>query len=69
MRGAELALARARSLYARGHLHEALRSLDDVSAADPLHATANGLRAEIQRTLLAAIEPADPRPGPAASRP
>jgi hypothetical protein len=67
----EAALARARSLAARGHfrravvpsaadcvlLREALRALDAVAVGDSRRAEADELRAEIQRTLLAAAEP------------
>jgi tetratricopeptide (TPR) repeat protein len=51
-RSSELVLTRARSLQAGGHLHDALRLLEDVDAADPFHAEANRLRADLQRQLL-----------------
>jgi hypothetical protein len=49
----ELVLAQARALAARGHLHEALRAVDEVSVGDARRAEADRLRAEIQRALLA----------------
>ena len=51
-RSSELILNRARSLQAGGHLHDALRVLEQVGAADPLRAEADRLRADIQRYLL-----------------
>ena len=51
-RRGELALARARSLTASGHLHEALTALDSVRPTDPQDADAARLRSEIQRQLL-----------------
>ena len=54
VRASETALARARSLHAGGHLHDALRALDRIDAGDPLRADADRLRADIQRDLLAA---------------
>jgi tetratricopeptide (TPR) repeat protein len=50
----ESSLVRARGLYARGHLHEALRAAEAVRDSDPLKPEADRLRAEIQRALLAA---------------
>ncbi len=52
-RPAELALDRARDLYASGYMKAALAALDGVSAADPLAPDANRLRAEIQGALIA----------------
>jgi hypothetical protein len=49
----ELVLAQARALVARGHLHEALRAVDDIRIDDARRAEADKLRVEIQRTLLA----------------
>jgi hypothetical protein len=49
----ELALAQARALVARGHLHEALRAVDDIRIDDARRPEADTLRAEIQRALLA----------------
>lgn len=51
--GAEAALVRARALYARGRLGEALRALDRVSADSPSRAAADQLLVDIQRLLLA----------------
>jgi hypothetical protein len=51
-RSSELILARARSLYSGGHLHDALSLLQDVDVADPLRAEADRLRAEVQEQLL-----------------
>ncbi|HUF49154.1 MAG TPA: hypothetical protein VMM93_15155 [Vicinamibacterales bacterium] len=50
---ADVALVRARALYARGRLAEALRALDRVGAESPSRAAADTLRVEIQRLLLA----------------
>ena len=49
----ELVLAQARALVARGHLHEALRAVDDIRIDDARRADADKLRVEIQRALLA----------------
>jgi hypothetical protein len=54
VRTSEMLIARARTLYAGGHLHDALRTLDRIDIADPFRADADTLRAEIQRSLLAA---------------
>ena len=50
----EASIARARSLHAKGHLHEALTALDGVRHGDALWLEADTLRATIQRELLAA---------------
>lgn len=65
IRPSETALARARSLYAGGHLHDALRALDRVGLADPLRAEADRVRADIQRDLFTAagIPAASANPG------
>src|SRR5438094_729508 len=55
--GDEESIARARSLAASGHLHEALSSLDAVRPTDPQKAEADRLRADIQRQLLALTPP------------
>jgi len=52
VRTTDTLLDRARELYAGGHLHDALRTLDRIGIADPLRADADHLRAEIQRDLL-----------------
>jgi len=50
----EVALVRARTLYGRGRLADALRALDQVASVSELRAEADQLRVEIQRLLLAA---------------
>jgi hypothetical protein len=60
MSSGEVALVRARSLYGRGRLAEALQALDRVSVDSPVRAAADQLRVEIQQILLAS--------GPAAGR-
>jgi len=50
---ADVALVRARTLYGRGRLAEALRALDRVGADSPSRTAADQLRIEIQRLLLA----------------
>ena len=52
VRTSETILARARALYADGHLHDALRGLDRIDVADPFRPDADRLRADIQRSLL-----------------
>jgi hypothetical protein len=54
VRTAEMAIVRARELYAGGQFHEALRTLDRVAFADPVRGEADRLRADIQRGLLEA---------------
>jgi hypothetical protein len=44
---------RARNLYNRGQLSEALQALDRVGANSPNHLAADELRIEIQQLLLA----------------
>ena len=61
----ELLLAQARALVARGHLHEALRAIDDVRLEDARRPEADRLRAEIQQALLAATSVSN-APGEAA---
>jgi tetratricopeptide (TPR) repeat protein len=53
----EVAIARARSLFDKGRLRDALRQLDSVSTGDPLQPDADRLRAAIQRALLATAGP------------
>jgi tetratricopeptide (TPR) repeat protein len=48
----DVALVRARTLYARGRLAEALRALDGVDRQSTSRATADQLRVEIQQLLL-----------------
>jgi tetratricopeptide (TPR) repeat protein len=50
---AEAALVRARFLYARGRLGEALQALDRVNIDSPFRAAADALRTEVQQLLLA----------------
>jgi tetratricopeptide (TPR) repeat protein len=57
----DLLIERAASLFGRGQLHEALRVLEGVGLGDPRRAEADRLRAEIQRVLLAGVEPRAPR--------
>jgi hypothetical protein len=64
-RRGELALARARTLAARGHLSDALVMLDSVRPTDAQRADADRLRADIQRQLLALVAAGQP---PAAER-
>lgn len=60
-RRGEMALARARSLAATGHLSDALAVLDLVRSTDLQKVDADRLRADIQRQLLALV----PAPQPA----
>jgi hypothetical protein len=50
---ADAALIRARALYTRGRLSEALLALDRVGPESPQRATADRLRNEMQQILLA----------------
>ena len=52
----EVALVRARALFVRGRLSEALARLDGVAAASPERAAADQLRIEIQQLLLATVQ-------------
>jgi hypothetical protein len=67
----EIALARAESLMATGHLHDALAALDLVRATDAQKPDADRLRANIQRQLiaLASTDLADPAPAPPGAGP
>jgi hypothetical protein len=51
----EVSLIRARTLYGRGRLAEALQALDHVASDSAFRPEADRLRAEIQRLLLAAM--------------
>jgi hypothetical protein len=51
-RASEQALARAKSLFERGRLHEALRALAPIRVDDPLRRDADLLLADIERALL-----------------
>lgn len=48
----EVWIARARGLFEKGRLREALAALDEVPRGDPHRLTADELRATIQRSLL-----------------
>jgi tetratricopeptide (TPR) repeat protein len=63
MSSGEVALVRARSLYGRGRLAEALQALDRVSVDSPVRAAADQLRVEIQQILLASGPAAGPARG------
>lgn len=52
VRPSEIVLARARVLYADGHLRDALRTLDRIALADPLRGEADRLRVDVQHGLL-----------------
>lgn len=67
----ETALARAESLVATGHLHDALAALDLVRPTDVQKPDADRLRADIQRQLigLAATALTDPQPTPSGTGP
>jgi hypothetical protein len=60
---ADVAIVRARTLYAHGRLAEALQALDRVPASSGRRTEADGLAREIQRLLLATA-PAPPRAAP-----
>ena len=51
LREADIALARARAQYARGHVLAALDLLDTIPPMDPVQADADRLRAHIQEVL------------------
>lgn len=53
-------LARARAHVQHGRLHDALRELDRVPIGDPARVVADGLRGQIQRTLLESAGPVSP---------
>ena len=59
MSSGEVALVRARALYTRGRLAEALQALDRVSVDSPVRTAADQLRVEIQQILLAGSASAD----------
>lgn len=58
----EVWLSRARALYAKGHLHEALTALASVRPGDALRPEADELRADIQQQLLAVGRASAPTP-------
>jgi hypothetical protein len=55
VRASQVVLARAGELYASGRPREALRLLETIDIADPLRPQADGLRANVQRALLAPV--------------
>ena len=70
-RASEQTLTRARSLFARGHLHEALQTLSAVGVDDPLRREADTLLIEVERALLDAAgvrAGSTPRPSPLSER-
>ena len=69
VRASETAVARARSLRAGGRLRDALSALDRIDMADPFHAEADRLRADIQRDLFASAGIQPSAPAAAGSRP
>jgi len=62
-RRGEIALGRARTLAAAGHLSDALATLDLIRLTDPQKPDADRLRADVQRQLLALV-PAPQPPAP-----
>ena len=54
-RSSDLALERARALFARGRLHDALRALELVRPTDPHRGDADRLKVTIQRELIAQV--------------
>jgi tetratricopeptide (TPR) repeat protein len=60
----DVALIRARNLYGRGRLAEALQALDRVSPSSPVRTEAEDLRVQIQQMLLAGgLDRFQPRTG------
>ena len=55
VRVAEMRFARARDLYQRGRLHDALRALEAIDRSDPIRAEADALTATIQSALFANV--------------
>lgn len=64
---ATLAMERARRLFDRGHLHEALAELEPIPESDPLRSEADAVKSAIQRVLLAGVEPGTGSPPPGSS--
>jgi tetratricopeptide (TPR) repeat protein len=64
----DVSLSRARTLQAKGRLHEALTALDGVRRGDSAWTEAQTLRVLIQRQLLAGTGVPLARPGAAVSR-
>ncbi|MBI4887141.1 MAG: hypothetical protein HY824_08610, partial [Acidobacteria bacterium] len=69
VRPSEMVLARARTLYAGGHLRDALKALDRIGIADSFRAEADRLRADIQRDVLAAAGSSSGAPAGESGRP
>jgi tetratricopeptide (TPR) repeat protein len=65
---ADVALVRARTLYGRGRLAEALGILDRIGPGSPARAAADQLRIEIQRLLLASGRESSRTPAGSGSR-
>jgi len=63
---AEVAMIRARTLYSRGRLAEALQVLERVGSESPLRGSADAMKIEIQQLLLAS-GPRRPSAGPPAA--
>jgi tetratricopeptide (TPR) repeat protein len=61
---ADIAIASARTLSAKGRLHEALATLDTVRPWDPLRPQADTLRGTIQAQLLAVTRAGEERLAP-----
>jgi hypothetical protein len=57
VRAAEMRLARAKTLYEGGKLHDALRLLESIDRGDPLRGDADTLTAAIQTAILATAPP------------
>jgi hypothetical protein len=57
VRAAEMQLARARTLFEGGKLHDALRLLESIDRGDPLRGDADTLTAAIQTAILATAPP------------
>jgi hypothetical protein len=72
-RSSDLLIDRARAMFGRGHLYEALETVSKVRPEDPRRAEADRLRADIQAALLATADggrmPTDPTVPARALRP
>jgi hypothetical protein len=55
-RSSDLLLDRARAMFGRGHLYEALETVSKIRLEDPRRAEADRLRADIQAALLATAD-------------
>jgi hypothetical protein len=63
-RSSDLLIDRARAMFGRGHLYEALDTLSKIRPEDPRRAEADRLRADIQQALLAMADGGRMPPGP-----